>query len=199
MAPWTIPVTDQYEVLVLDPPWMYSRPPDVAPGKINLGAVDHYGLMTQQELHDMPVQDWMAKRAAVFLWTTGPKLGDAFDCLNAWGLHYRGMAFVWVKTTKDGRVKGAQGPRPVSVKSNAEFVLCAARNRKGSPLPVQDLTIRQIVMQAPGAHSAKPEYVQDMLERMYPEASKAEFFARRWRAGWDCFGDELQNEKAPPF
>jgi N6-adenosine-specific RNA methylase IME4 len=47
-----------------------------------------------------------------------------------------------------------------------------------------------------GEHSQKPEEIQDRLEQMYPSATKAEFFARRHRANWDCFGGELKNWNA---
>jgi N6-adenosine-specific RNA methylase IME4 len=39
-------------------------------------------------------------------------------------------------------------------------------------------------------HSAKPEILQDRLEKMYPKATKLEMFARRSRADWTCVGLE---------
>lgn len=39
-------------------------------------------------------------------------------------------------------------------------------------------------------HSAKPEILQDRLEKMYPKATKLEMFARRSRANWTCVGLE---------
>lgn len=39
-------------------------------------------------------------------------------------------------------------------------------------------------------HSAKPEILQDRLEKMYPKANKLEMFARRSRSGWTCIGNE---------
>lgn len=39
-------------------------------------------------------------------------------------------------------------------------------------------------------HSAKPEILQNRLEKMYPKAVKLEMFARRVRAGWTCIGLE---------
>lgn len=42
----------------------------------------------------------------------------------------------------------------------------------------------------PPEHSRKPEYVQDMIELMYPNTKKIELFARRSREGWDVWGNE---------
>lgn len=39
-------------------------------------------------------------------------------------------------------------------------------------------------------HSAKPELIQDMLDKMFPEADRLEMFARRQRKDWVCVGDE---------
>lgn len=39
-------------------------------------------------------------------------------------------------------------------------------------------------------HSRKPEYVQDMIDLMYPETKKIELFARRSRSGWGVWGNE---------
>ena len=61
---------------------------------------------------DLPVRDLLADRAVVFVWTTSAKLPDALELLSAWKLTYRGIAFVWVKTTLAGVPIGAQGVRP---------------------------------------------------------------------------------------
>lgn len=42
-------------------------------------------------------------------------------------------------------------------------------------------------------HSAKPEHLQDSLEKMFPGTDKIELFARRIRPGWVCLGNEVCN------
>ena len=42
-------------------------------------------------------------------------------------------------------------------------------------------------------HSAKPEHLQDSLEKMFPMGNKLELFARRERNGWTCIGNEVCN------
>jgi len=125
------------------------------------------------------------------MWATCPRLDFAIDCLRSHGLHFRGVAFVWVKTKKDGTPIGAQGVRPSIVKPTTEIVIAGSYAAKGRPLRLNCESIRQTIFAPKQAHSQKPEELQDCLEQMYPSASKAEFFARRRRAGWDCFGNEL--------
>lgn len=40
-------------------------------------------------------------------------------------------------------------------------------------------------------HSKKPEYLQDSLDKMFPDANKLEIFARRVKPGWTCIGNEV--------
>jgi len=42
-----------------------------------------------------------------------------------------------------------------------------------------------------GRHSEKPEVFYELIERMYPERSKLELFARRRRPGWSAWGNEV--------
>lgn len=51
-------------------------------------------------------------------------------------------------------------------------------------------------------HSAKPEGVQDLLERLVGANAQGpdeclELYARRFRKGWTCFGNELPNGGGP--
>ena len=45
----------------------------------------HYSLMSQEALARLPVRDIMAKRAALFLWATGPRLHLALELVAALG------------------------------------------------------------------------------------------------------------------
>lgn len=110
-----------------------------------------------------------------------------------WGLTYRGVAFTWVKTKLDGVTPiGAQGVRPSVVKPTAEFVLVASNVSKGRPLPLSDESIKHIVLAAKQEHSRKPDEVHKRIERLYPDASKLEMFARRPMNGWDVWGNEVK-------
>jgi N6-adenosine-specific RNA methylase IME4 len=48
------------------------------------------------------------------------------------------------------------------------------------------------VIEAPrGRHSEKPARFYELIERMYPQASKLELFARVSRPGWVGWGNEV--------
>jgi len=178
-----------FDVVICDPPWDYYGSPDkmAAAGK-------HYALMPDADLCALPVRDILAKPAVVFMWTTSSALQRSIQVLNAWGLHYRGVAFVWVKTTQDGRPIGAQGVRPSITKPLTEFVIVGSTEKKGRPLPLASESVAQTIFAPRGAHSEKPEDAQDRIELLYPQANKVELFARRSREGWACWGNDSRLE-----
>ena len=86
-----------YDIVYADPPWYYYGSPvkDAAAAK-------HYPLMSLEDLARLRVRSIMSRRAALFLWATCPRLTYAIDLIASWGLHYRGVAYVWVKTNARG-------------------------------------------------------------------------------------------------
>jgi len=114
--------------------------------------------------------------------------------IEHWGLRYRGVAFVWVKTKRSDPLMpiGAQGVRPSIVKPTTELVLVASKVATGRcALPLADESVCQVMLAPKSAHSEKPGVVQDRIEALYPAASKIELFVRRQRPGWDAWGDEV--------
>lgn len=179
-----LPFSDLYDVIVTDPPWSYYG------STHNMGdAAKEYQLMSDKDILNFSYP--LTSRGVLFMWATCPRLDFAIYCIQQLGLRYRGVAFVWVKTRADGTPVGAQGVRPSIVKPITELVLAASPVAKGRPIPLASESIVQTVFAPRGRHSEKPEAVQDRIEQMYPNARKAEFFARRHRPGWDCFGNEL--------
>ena len=189
MAYWQTLPTGPFDVVVVDPPWDYYGSPDkwAAAGKF-------YALMSDAEMMALPVPALLAPRALVFMWVTSSTVARAVDYMRAWGLHYRGVAFVWIKTRVDGSPIGAQGVRPSITKPLTEMVLVGSTHAKGRPLPLASEAIRQTIFAPRGAHSAKPEAMQDAIEAMYPAARKVELFARRARLGWTIWGNEAPQE-----
>jgi len=186
---WSIDdIQDKYDIVYADPPWSYYGQQD------KWGAAQKfYSTMKPEEIFKLPVPDLLSSRSIVFLWATSPKLDTALRCLEGWRLHYRGVAFVWVKTKKDGSPLKAQGVRPSIVKPLTEFVVCGSTVERGRPLRLYDESIVQTVFAPKQAHSAKPKEVYHRIESMYPQAKKLEMFARgKPRLGWDAFGDEVE-------
>lgn len=191
----TIP--DGFQVIYADPAWAYygDKTRDQAAGK-------HYDLTDTETLKKLPVRDIAAKKAVLFMWTTGTFMPDAIDVMRSWGFHYRNVGFVWNKTSKKtGNVIGGQGARPSVVKQMAEFVLVGSTVPKGRPLPLQDEGIHQILeveeaCYAPrpeNVHSRKPVEIRQRIEQLFmPDVRRIELFARERVDGWTGWGNEYK-------
>lgn len=200
-------VTKKYQIIYADPCWAYYGDPnkDQAAGK-------HYNLMTVEQLTALPVRQIADKMCVMFMWATCPKLHDAVDLLRAWGFHFRGVAYVWVKTTKNGKIINGQGVRPSFVKptteivlmgssspeiglestgdDDSEFVLVGSTNRTGRTLPLLTEAQGQVVLAPRGRHSEKPREVRHRIEQLFGKYSRLEMFAREHPRGWDAWGNE---------
>ncbi len=175
-----------YDVVYADPPWFYygSKIKDAAAAK-------HYPLMTLDDLARLPVRAMMARRAALFLWATCPRLNFALDLIARWGLHYRGVAYVWVKTNARGEIIRGQGVSPTFTKPTVELVLAATTMPSGRPFPLHDFAQGQVVLHPRGAHSEKPAVVRDLIERLLGNRKRIELFARTRVPHWDAWGGDL--------
>jgi N6-adenosine-specific RNA methylase IME4 len=178
---------ETYDVLLIDPPWSYH-------GQQNKmgAAAKFYDTMADEDLQAMPIKTLLNKKAIIFIWATAPRLDAAIKLIEAWDLHYRGVAFTWVKSKQDGITPiGAQGVRPSIVKPTAEFVLVASNVAKGRPLPIADESIRHVILAPKQEHSRKPDAIHESINRLYPNATKLELFARRPYEGWQVWGNEI--------
>ncbi|MGC9990846.1 MAG: MT-A70 family methyltransferase [Candidatus Cybelea sp.] len=176
----------RYDIVYLDPPWYYygSAIKDAAAGK-------HYPLMTVDQLANIDVRKILSKDAAVFMWATCPRLDFALKLIEAWGLTYRGVAYVWVKTNRRGEIISGQGVPPTFTKPTTELVLAATTKPTGRPFPILDLAQPQVVLHSRGAHSEKPEIFRRRIEQLCGDRPRIELFARSSAAGWDSWGAEV--------
>jgi N6-adenosine-specific RNA methylase IME4 len=148
------------------------------------------------DLMKLPVPSLLLPPAVVLLWVPGGKLEEGLDLLWGWKLHYRGVAFVWVKTDSKGVPLGAHGPRPtvssrgstelvLAAETGPEYVLAGSTEKRGRPLPIVDETVGQVVMAPVGP---RPPEVRARIERMYGSAvSRVELFAPGEVPGWDVW------------
>jgi N6-adenosine-specific RNA methylase IME4 len=178
--------SSRYDIVYLDPPWYYYGSPikDAAAGK-------HYPLMTVNQLAAIDVPRILNKRAAMFMWATCPRLDFALKLIEAWGLTYRGVAYVWVKTNRQGRIINGQGVPPTFTKPTTELVLAATTKSTGRPFPILDLAQPQVVLHPRGAHSEKPTVFRENIEQLCGDRPRIELFARSRATGWDHWGAEV--------
>jgi N6-adenosine-specific RNA methylase IME4 len=94
---------------------------------------------------------------------------------------------VWVKDT-NGQAMGYY------VRNTHELLLIC---KKGDMVyPKLEGTPLSAFKASRTAHSAKPDVVYDIIEKMYPEFPKLELFARNKRSGWDSWGNSVELLKA---
>jgi len=184
---------EQFDVVLADPAWSYYGQQDKWSA-----AAKFYPTMTEEEISALPVRDLLFKHSVLFMWATSSKLDVALRVLHSWGLHFRGVAFTWVKTTQAGKPIGAQGVRPSIIKPTCEFVLCGSPTAKGRPMPIADESIVHSVLAPVREHSRKPDEVMDRIERLYPDARRLEMFARQSRVGWSAWGNEVGKFNGDP-
>ena len=160
-----------FELIYADPPWRSSSPGSRwAPEK-------HYPTMATSEIAALAVP--ASPDAVLFLWAVNGLLPDALAVMEAWGFEYR-TNLVWVK---DWIGLGFWA------RNRHELLLVGRRG--GFPVP-DEADRPDSVIEAPrGRHSEKPAAVYELLERMYPDASKLELFARQTRSGWSAWGNEV--------
>lgn len=179
-------MSDKHDIVLCDPPWEYYGQQDKWGA-----AAKFYPTMTDKELEEFPIKNFLNEKGIVFVWATSPRLDFAIELVKKWGLHYRGIAFVWVKTKKDGTPIAAQGVRPSFVKPTCEFVIVASTNAKGRTFKLHNEAIKQVILAPKKEHSRKPDAVHEAINKMFPEQTKIELFARRPYEGWKVWGNEV--------
>lgn len=189
-----------YAAIVADPPWHFRARTalQMSNWKSRRDAERHYAVLGVEDIMAMPVRDLAAKDGChLFLWVTGPCLRQAFDVIDAWGFRYSAVAFTWIKLkrrydahqlcmlrTTEADLHVGLG---LTTRKNAEFVLLA---RRGNARRMAK-DVREVILAPVREHSRKPEQVYSRVER-YCAGPYLELFARRRRAGWHCWGDEIE-------
>lgn len=172
-------MTKQYGTILADPPW-----PERGGGKIKRGADRHYPLMTVKEIAALPVAALALPDSHLYLWVTNNYLPDGLEVMRAWGFRYV-TTITWAKD-KQGLGQYFRGMTEhvlFGVRGQPPYKLTADGNR------CQGTTL----ITAPrGEHSAKPEALRAMIERV-SYGPYVELFARQNYAGWDCFGNEVDS------
>jgi N6-adenosine-specific RNA methylase IME4 len=175
-----------YRTIVIDPPWTYKTSRGITTrtrgdGTFAPEARGNYATMTIAELAALPVGEWSADDAHLYLWTTNPLLPEALPLVQGWGFRYVTL-LTWRKLGTLGMGYYFRG--------DTEHVVFAVRGRQ--PIAAKDRQRNWFAARKLG-HSRKPDLFYEMVERVSP-GPYLELFARRRRYGWDVWGNE-----APEF
>lgn len=175
-----------YGVILADPPWKFRTWSERGKGR---GCP--YPTMTIEDIAALPVRDLAARDSMLVMWTTAPFLRESLGVVDAWGFRYATCG-AWAKLAGDGGLALGTG---YYWRSSAEIWLVGVR---GAPGRVRGMAVPNAILAPRREHSRKPGRLHDDLERMYPAARRCELFARQRRAGWDCWGNDLDLFPALP-
>jgi N6-adenosine-specific RNA methylase IME4 len=165
----------RYRTIVADPPWQVRTPKGWDSNETTNAIA--YPMMTVSEIAALPVRAMADDPCHLYLWTVQKYVDDAYDVARAWGFEPK-ILLTWCKP--QGKMLGGL------YASTTEFCLFARRGVDGVRGPRHPTTWWEWPR---GAHSAKPEAFQDIVESVSP-GPYVELFARRARFGWDYWGDQ---------
>ncbi len=188
----------RYRTIVADPPWRQAAGPTGWDGRGNDTRVARlfgvkkasrsaplaYPTMTVAEIAALPVADWAADDAHLYLWVTNRYIEASYGVARAWGFAPVTL-LTWCKPPKGMGLGGA-------FVQTTEHCLFARRGRdvrQSRSDSTWHLWRRPGDVNRVSSHSAKPEAFLDLVEQVSP-TPRLELFARRNRLGWDTWGDE---------
>lgn len=181
----------RYSVIVSDPPWKLEKggKKNVRPNSSG-GELD-YDTIDLDEIERIQT-DFFYKHAEnehiLFCWTIDKYLHQTEEMLKRIGykIHAR---MIWNKVTGI--------PAAFTIRFGHEYLLyCYSRKL----LPVAKAErgkIHSVFTEQVKRHSQKPEISYEIIERLYPDATKLEMYARTVREGWDGWGNEYPPETLP--
>lgn len=168
----------KYRTIVADPPWDYGN----KSGR-HAGARDEYmkqgKTMNLEGAAAFDVQRWVPEEGPchLYLWVTDAYAGDVYQVIRAWGFEPKAW-LIWVKDRigMGNYFRHQHEPCVFAVKGRLRLKRLDASTVFNAPV---------------GAHSEKPDAFYSLVESCSP-GPYLDVFARRHRAGWDVFGDEVE-------
>lgn len=171
----------RYGVILADPEWKFETWSEKG---MDRAAANHYPTSALEVLKARPVQGIAAADCVLFLWVTAPFLHHGLDVLAAWSFEYKSH-FVWLK---DHAIHGYWN------RSAHELLLVGTRGK--IPCPAEGTQACSVLDGKRGKHSQKPDCFYELIEFHFPHLAKIELNARKRRAGWDSWGNEVLEEAA---
>ena len=161
-----------YDLIYCDPPWKY----DFAETD-NRKIENQYPTMTVDEICKMELPK-ISDNCLLLMWATAPKLLEALQVIKSWGFNYKTHS-VWDKQ-KIGMGYWFRGQH--------ELLIVATRGNFSPPEP--EFRNSSIYSEKREAHSSKPEFYYEWIEKAFPLSHKIELFSRKKRKNWKTWGNE---------
>jgi N6-adenosine-specific RNA methylase IME4 len=180
-----IPFPDKkYQLIYADPPWRQSKGGKKNVRENSSGKPLDYPVLSLQEIENILNQaaQITTENSIMFLWTIDKYLFEAQAIAENLGykLHAR---MIWDKVTGI--------PAAFTIRYGHEYLLYMYRGKLTPVAKDERGKIHTVFREQVKKHSQKPEIAYQIIERLYPESTKLEMFARNTRDGWDCWGNEI--------
>jgi N6-adenosine-specific RNA methylase IME4 len=192
-----IPFPDKkYQIIYADPPWAFSSGIRSSK-KINdkylyytpdttVGGGKYKSVMRDTDILSLPVSSISDDSCVLFLWTTDAHLPLALQVMDAWGMPYKTVGFVWNKKERSGKQVCYYGKWTMK---GTELCLIGAKGKANSL--IQSHKVRGLVEACRGKHSEKPDEVRSRIVTLMGDIPRIELFARQHTEGWDVWGNEV--------
>lgn len=174
----------KYDIIYADPPWKQSKGGKKSVRPKSSGKELDYKTISLDDIkqHLSVATSHTKDNSVLFLWTIDKYLIEAQQIAEQIGykLHAR---MIWNKITGI--------PAAFTIRFGHEYLLYFY---KGKFLPVAKQErgkIHSVFTERATIHSKKPSIAYQIIERLYPNVSRLEMYARNTRDGWDCWGDEV--------
>ena len=194
----------RFHTVVADPPWSYGDKLK-AMKSAGSGAEKHYSCMPLdaiKALLELPldmqmspsIREHIADNAILWLWITNPFLVNEpwQPIVDAWGFEPKQL-ITWVKGrlqvtgTETAHLVTHVGQGHYTRGCTEHLVLCTRGKAKDLVLAHN---VPNVFIAPRTRHSEKPDASYQLIERVSP-GPYLELFARRPRAGWSSWGNEL--------
>jgi N6-adenosine-specific RNA methylase IME4 len=182
----------RFATVLADPPWRFvNRTGKMAPEHRRLS---RYDTMTVDEIVALPVAEFVAPTAHLYLWVPNALLPDGIRVLQSWGFEYKSN-IVWHKLRKDG---GSDG-RGVGFyfRNVTELILFGVRGKNARTLAPGRSQVNYIGARK-REHSRKPDEQYAIIEACSP-APFLELFARGARPNWAAWGNQACSDYEPTW
>jgi len=174
----------KYNIIYADPPWHFNF--KNRKGLSQLAKDRLYPTMEPKDIIALDVGKLAYDDCILFLWAINSEIPLALNCIKSWGFKYKTVAFVWVKTTVNGKYFFGGGNW---TRSNPEICLLAT---KGKPKRLS-ASVRNLCVSEIREHSRKPDKVRMDIVKLCGDLPRVELFCRYPEAGWDVWGNEVES------
>jgi N6-adenosine-specific RNA methylase IME4 len=180
-------VTGKYNIIYADPAWSFSN--KKTGGSMTGGALNHYPVMSIDDLKALPVNQIAADDCVLIMWWVGAMPQEAIDLVDAWGFKLKNMnGFVWEKLTVKLKMFFGMG---YWTRAGSEAAIIAV---KGKPKAASH-SVRAVSRAMAGAHSKKPSVFRRKAVKLCGDLPRIELFSRQEVKGWDCWGNQIKQLK----